>query len=206
MVHSVADLYHLTSEQLLSLERMGEKSATKILENIEGSKTRPLARVLNGLGIPFVGERTGQILADYFGDLNRIAIASADELQQAEEVGPKVAAAITDFFAEERNRTLVDRLREAGLTFTQEVRRKAVGALTGKTFVLTGTLPAMTRDEAKELIETAGGKVAGSVSKKTNYVVAGEDAGSKLTKAQELGVTVLDEAGLRAILNEGTAG
>jgi DNA ligase (NAD+) len=206
MVHSAADLYHLTAEQLLSLERMGEKSATKILDNIENSKKRPLARVLNGLGIPFVGERTGQILADYFGDLDKIAAASVQDLQQADEVGPKVATAIKDFFAEERNRTLVDRLRAAGLQFHQEVRRKAAGALTGLNFVLTGTLPNLTRDEAKDRIEAAGGKVVGSVSKKTNYVVAGEEAGSKLAKAQELGVAVLDETGLLAILSEGPGG
>jgi DNA ligase (NAD+) len=205
MVASVADLYQLTAEPLLSLERMGEKSAAKVLENIEGSKRRPLARVLNGLGIPFVGERTGQILADYFGDLDKIAAASVEELQQADEVGPKVATAIHDFFAEERNRRLVNRLRTAGLQFHQEVRRKAQGALTGLTFVLTGTLPTLTRDEAKERIEAAGGKVVGSVSKKTNYVVAGEDAGSKLAKAQELGVPIVDEDGFLSILNKDAA-
>ncbi len=199
-VKSAADLYHITLEQLLSLERMGEKSATKVLENIEKSKSRPLSRVLNGLGIPFVGERTGQILADFFGDLDKIAAASVEELQQAEEVGPKVAAAIHEFFAEEQNVDMVRRLREAGLQFTQEVRRKAVGTLAGKVFVLTGTLPTLTRDEAKERIEGAGGKVVGSVSKKTSFLVAGEEAGSKLTKAQELGVEILDEAGLLALL------
>lgn len=206
MVKSAADLYGLTAEEFLSLERMGEKSAAKVLENIGKSKSRPLPRVLNGLGIPFVGERTAQILADYFGDLDKIAEAGVAELQQAEEVGPKVAAAIHEFFAEERNRELVRRLREAGLRFTQEVRRKAVGALAGKTFVLTGTLPALTRDEAKERIEAAGGKVVGSVSRKTNYVVAGEEAGSKLAKARELGLPILDEAGLLAILNGEAAG
>lgn len=206
MVRSVADLYHLTAEQLLSLERMGEKSATKILANIEGSRSQPLARVLNGLGIPFVGERTGQILADYFGDLDKIAAAGVEELQQADEVGPKVATAIHEFFAEKRNRELVDRLRKAGLQFHQEVRRKAQGALKGLTFVLTGTLTTLTRDDAKDRIEAAGGKVAGSVSKKTNYVVAGEEAGSKLTKAQELDVPIIDEADLLAILNKGTFG
>jgi len=156
---------------------------------------------LNGLGIPFVGERTAQILADYFGDLDVIAKATVDELQQAEEVGPKVAAAIRDFFDEKRNLELVERLRAAGLQFTQEKKRKKVGTLNGLTFVLTGTLPTLTRDEAKERIEANGGKVVGSVSRKTNYVVAGDEAGSKLDKANELGIPVLDEAGLFAILD-----
>ena len=201
LVKSIADLYQLKAEQLEELERMGKKSAAKVISNIEHSRRQPLARVLNGLGIPFVGERTGQILADYFGDLDVIAKASAEELQLAEEVGPKVAAAIRDFFDEKQNQELVERLREAGLQFTQEKKRKKIGVLNGLTFVLTGTLPTLARDEAKERIETNGGKVVGSVSRKTNYVVAGEEAGSKLDKAKELGIPVLDEAGLFAILD-----
>jgi DNA ligase (NAD+) len=197
LVKSVADLYALKSEQLVPLERMAEKSAGKVIGNIERSRRQPLARVLNGLGIPFVGERTAQILADSFGSLDAIREASIDALQTADEVGPKVASSIHHFFAEEHNRILVERLRAAGLQFSQEVRRKEGGALAGLTFVLTGTLPAMTREEAKSRIEAAGGKVTGSVSKKTHYVVAGEDAGSKLDKARELGVEILDEAGLR---------
>jgi DNA ligase (NAD+) len=202
LVRGVSDLYKLTIGDLLQLERMGQKSAEKVLANIEGSRARPLARVLNGLGIPFVGERTAQILADTFGSIDAIASADLETLQQADEVGPKVAASIHDFFAEERNRALVEQLRKAGLTFTQEIRKRAEpGPLSGKSIVLTGTLPNLSREEAKERIEAAGGKVPGSVSKKTDYVVAGEDAGSKLDKARALGVPVIDEPALLAMLN-----
>jgi DNA ligase (NAD+) len=203
LLHSVADIYQLTEDQLLDLERMGKKSASKVLENIERSKARPLARVLNGLGIPFVGERTGQLLAEHFGSMDDLKEATAEQLQQVTEVGPKVAASITEFFGEQRNRDLVENLRAAGLQFTAPKVEKKLGALTGKTFVLTGTLPTLTREEAKERIENAGGKVAGSVSAKTHYVVAGEEAGSKLEKARTLNIPVLDEAGLFAILNSG---
>ena len=200
-VHNIADLYRLTSEQLLELNRMGKKSAAKIIQNIDASRSRPLSRVLNGLGIPFVGERTAQILSDHFGSLDEIGHASAEALQEAEEIGPKVADSIRQFFAEERNRELIERLRDAGLQFTAPKQRKKQGSLTGRTFVLTGTLPTLTREEAKARIETAGGKVVGSVSSKTSYVVAGEEAGSKLDKAQALNVPILDEAGLLAMLS-----
>ena len=203
LVHSVADIYKLTEDHLLQLERMGQKSASKIIQNIRLSKTRPLARVLNGLGIPFVGERTAQLLSDHFGSLDDLAAASIDQLQQVTEVGPKVADSISEFFAEARNRQLMENLRLAGLQFTAPKVVKKQGALTGKTFVLTGTLPTLTREEAKERIEAAGGKVGGSVSAKTHYVVAGEDAGSKLDKARTLNIPVLDEAALFAILNTG---
>ncbi len=196
LVKSIADLYELKLEQLVELERMGERSASKILANIERSREKPLARVLWGLGIPFVGERTAQILADTFGSLDRIAEADEETLQQAEEVGPKVARSIYQFFREPHNRELVERLRKAGLRFEQEVRKKEGGPLAGLTFVLTGTLPHLTREEAKVRIEAAGGKVAGSVSRKTSYVVAGAEAGSKLEKARELGIPVIDEAKL----------
>src|SRR5579884_91761 len=202
LVRSVADLYLLTEEQLLQLDRMGKKSATKIIQNIEGSKKQPLARVLNGLGIPFVGERTAQILAAHFGSLNAIAAASAETLQEVNEVGPKVAQAIRQFFDEPRNRELIERLRAAGLRFTGPREKKKTGPLTGLTFVLTGTLPSLKREEAKQLIEEGGGKVAGSVSKSTSFVIAGEDAGSKLAKARELGVPVRDEDGLLEMLGK----
>jgi DNA ligase (NAD+) len=206
IVSSVADLYSLKLEQLLQLERIGEKSATKILANIDRSRKQPLARVLNGLGIPFVGERTAQILADHFGSLDAIAAADLETLQEAEEVGPKVGDSIHQFFAEPRNRELVERLREAGLQFTGHKKVKAsAGPLAGLTFVLTGTLPHVSREEAKEMIEAAGGKVTGSVSKKTNYVVAGEEAGSKLDRARELGIEVLDEDALSAMLKKGVS-
>lgn len=196
MVNNVADIYDLTLDQLLQLERMGTKSAEKILRNIDASRKQPLPRVLNGLGIPFVGERTAQILADHFGSLDAIESADEDTLQQAEEVGPKVAESIRHFFHEPRNRHLVERLRQAGLTFYQETRKKIGGRLSGKTFVLTGTLPHLAREDAKSRIESAGGKVTGSVSKRTDYVVAGADPGSKLDKAKELGVPVIDETAL----------
>jgi len=200
LVKSVAEVYQLTAEKLMALERMGKKSADRIITNIEASRKQPLPRVLNGLGIPFVGERTAQILADTFGSLDEIASASVDALQEANEVGPKVAQSIRHFFDEPRNRELVERLRQANMTFTHEKKQRTQGAVEGLTFVLTGTLPTLKREEAKEMIEAAGGKVVGSVSKKTNYVVAGEEAGSKLDKARELNVAVLDEDQLRELL------
>ncbi len=200
LVKSVADIFDVTVEQLLELERMGQKSAEKVKANIDRSRKQPLPRVLNGLGIPFVGERTAQILADAFGSLDTIAHADEETLQQADEVGPKVSQSIQQFFHEPRNRELVERLRKAGLTFTHEIRKKSGGPLAGKTFVLTGTLPNLAREEAKARIESAGGKVSGSVSKKTNYVVAGAEAGSKLDKANELGIPVLGEPELLAML------
>lgn len=202
LVRSIADLYGLTLEQLTSLERMGKKSAEKILANIERSRSQSLARLLNGLGIPFVGERTGQFLAEAFGGLDEIARADEDTLQTAEEVGPKVATSIRRFFNESHNQELIERLRAAGLQFKQEKKKPTGGPLAGQTFVLTGTLPNLTREQAAEQIEAAGGKVTDSVSKKTHYVVAGEKAGSKLTKAQGLGIPILDEAALLDLLRQ----
>jgi DNA ligase (NAD+) len=200
LVESVADLYSLTLEKLMTLERMGKKSAGNILRNIENSKKNPQPRVLTALGIRFVGERTAVFLAEAFGSMDVIAGAGLEDLQRAEEVGPKVAESIFQFFREPRNRELVERLREAGLQFTYQSTRPKGGALKGLTFVLTGTLPNISREEATQLIETAGGKVSGSVSKKTSFVVAGEDPGSKIVKAQDLGVPVLDEEMLLALL------
>ncbi len=200
LVKSVADLYQLTAEQLAGLDRMGEKSAGNVVSNISDSRKLPLPRLLSALGIRFVGERTSELLAEHFGSLDGIAGATTEELQGAEEVGPKVAESILNFFAEPENRVLVERLRDAGLTFTHTIRRKTVGPLAGKTLVLTGTLPTLTRDAAKQLIEDAGGKVAGSVSRKTSYVVAGADAGSKLDKARDLAVPVIDEKELMDLL------
>jgi DNA ligase (NAD+) len=199
-VKSVADLYCLREEDLLGLERMGKKSADRILANIDASRRQPLPRVLNGLGIQFVGERTATTLAETFGSLDAIAAAGETELMAAPDVGPKVAHSIYRFFRTERSRELIERLRDAGLTFTHQMKEAASSApLAGKTFVLTGTLPGLTREEAKALIESAGGKVSGSVSKKTAYVVAGDEAGSKLDKAVELGVTVIGEDELRKL-------
>jgi len=202
MVKSVADLYDLKAEDLALLERMGAKSAGNVVRNIENSKKNPLPRVLAALGIRFVGERTAVFLAEAFGGMDRIAAASLEELQQAEEVGPKVALSISRFFSEPRNRELVERLRAAGLQFTGVSARPKGGPLQGLTFVLTGTLPLLSRDEAKRLIESAGGKVSASVSARTSFVVAGEDPGSKLVKARELGVAVLDEGQLRELIEK----
>jgi DNA ligase (NAD+) len=202
LVKSIADLYQLTVSQLRSLDRMGPKSAANIVENISRSRFMPLPRVLGSLGIRFVGERTAELLAEYFGSMEKIAAATAEELQQAQEVGPKVAESIQDFFREPHNKELVARLKHAGLMFDHIVIRKPAGPLMGKIFVLTGTLPTLKREEAKYRIEAAGGKVAAAVSKKTDFVVAGEDAGSKLDKAGALGITVISEADLLGILPE----
>jgi DNA ligase (NAD+) len=202
LVHAVSDLYSLTKEQLLGLERVGDKTAQALLDQIERSKQAGLARVLLGLGIRFVGERTAGLLAAHFGTIDALIAASEEELTRVNEVGPKVAEAIAEFFAEPRNVTLVEKLKAAGVVMTAE-KRLTTTTLEGLTFVLTGTLPRLTREQAKEMIESAGGKVSGSVSKKTSYVVAGEDAGSKLEKAESLGVKVLEEAGLLALLETG---
>ncbi|HUA97771.1 MAG TPA: NAD-dependent DNA ligase LigA [Terracidiphilus sp.] len=200
LVHSVADLYSLTEEQVVGLERFAEKSARTLLSEIEGSKKAGLARVLMGLGIRFVGERTAELLAQEFGSIDALMNASAEELERVEEVGPRVSEAIVEFFTRPANRTLVERFKEAGVDMTAEKKQRSA-KLAGLTFVLTGSLPTLTRDEAKAKIEAAGGKTAGSVSKKTSYVVAGEEAGSKLDKARELKVPVIDEAGLLALLD-----
>jgi DNA ligase (NAD+) len=192
LVKNVADLYRLTKDDLLTLDRMGDKSAENVLGEIEASKKLPLERVIYGLGIRFVGERTAQFLAEHFGSLDAIMKASAEELEEVNEVGPRIAESIVEFFGDEHNRKLVGDLRKAGLTFTGQKKEKGT-KLAGKTFVLTGTLARHTRDEAKKMIEDAGGRVSGSVSKKTDYVVAGADAGSKLDKARELGVSVISE-------------
>jgi len=194
LVRSIADIYDLTLDGLTSLERMGQKSAEKILANIEGSKASPLPRVMSGLGIAFVGERTAQILAETFGSMDALMKSSEEDLQRAEEVGPRVSQSIRAFFDEERNRELIERLRAKDLQFTYEIKRREGGRFAGKTFVLTGTLETMTREDGKAKIEAAGGKVTDSVSRKTDYVVAGDKAGSKLEKAQKLNVRVLSEA------------
>lgn len=198
LVKSIADIYELKVEDLAALDRMGQKSAERVMAGIAKSKTLGLPRVINGLGIPFVGERTGQILADHFGSLDALMAADEPTLQQAEEVGPKVSQSIIRFFEDEHNRALVGRLAVAGLTLTHQKVDRSGGPLAGLTFVITGTLPTLSRDEAKALIENAGGKVSGSVSKKTSYLVAGEEAGSKLDKARELNIPILDEAALQS--------
>ena len=199
LVRSVADLYKLTEEQLIGLDRFAEKSARTLLDEIQRSKKAGLARVIMGLGIRFVGERTAELLAQEFGSIEALENATPDELERVEEVGPRISSAIREFFTRPANLELVQALKEAGIDMTAEKKQRST-QLAGLTFVLTGTLPTLTRDEAKLRIEEAGGKTAGSVSKKTDYVVAGEEAGSKLDKALELKVPVIDEAGLLALL------
>jgi DNA ligase (NAD+) len=201
LVKDVADIYELTKEKLLTLERIGDKSAENLLAEIGQSRKLPLERVIFGLGIRFVGERTAEFLAEHFGSMDDLMRASLEELQEVNEVGPRVAASIHEFFAEPRNRKLVERLRKY-LTFTGKKRERGT-TLTGKTFVLTGTLANYSRDAAKRLIEDAGGKVSGSVSKKTDFVVAGDDPGSKLDKARELGVRVIDEKEMENLAKAG---
>jgi DNA ligase (NAD+) len=198
LVKNVADIYKLTKKDLLGLERFADKSAQNIIDEIERSKKLPLERVIYGLGIRMVGERTAQFLAEHFGSMEELETASVDELQNVNEVGPRIAESIVEFFSIAANRKLVERLREAGLTLTGQKKQRGT-KLAGKTFVLTGTLAHFTRDAAKKMIEDAGGKVAGSVSKKTDYVVAGADAGSKLDKAQELGIEVIGEKELESL-------
>ena len=199
LVKNVADIYKLTKADLLSLERFADKSAQNILDEIENSKKLPLERVIYGLGIRMVGERTAQFLAEHFGSMEALASASVEELQSVNEVGPKIAESIAEFFSNPANRKLVERLGEAGLAFKGQKKERGT-KLAGKTFVLTGTLARYTRDEAKKMIEDAGGKVTGSVSKKTDYVVAGADAGSKLEKARELGVKVIGEEKMQELI------
>ncbi|HUZ50640.1 MAG TPA: NAD-dependent DNA ligase LigA [Candidatus Dormibacteraeota bacterium] len=201
LVHDVSDIYHLSAQALERVPRLGPKSVQNLMRAIEDSKQRGLTRLLVGLGIRFVGEQTAAILALDFGSIDAIAQSSTEALQRCEGIGPEVAGSVVLFFAQAPNRAMVERLREAGIVMHGPVGRRANdGALAGKTFVLTGTLPTMTREEATEAIEALGGKVTGSVSKKTHYVVAGEAAGSKLTKAEQLGIPILDEEALRAML------
>jgi DNA ligase (NAD+) len=195
LIKNIADIYTLKDkrDQILALERVGEKSVDNLLDEIEKSRKLPLERVILGLGIGQVGTRTAELLAESFGDMDDLMDASVERLQEIQDVGPSVSASIREFFDEPTNRELVKRLEKYGLTF-KSVKKVRGTALAGKTFVLTGTLPTYSRDTAKKMIEDAGGKVSGSVSKKTDYVVAGEDAGSKLDKARDLGVKVIDEA------------
>lgn len=200
LVANIADVYALDAEKLAAVPRTGEKTIANLLRNIEASKKRGLARLLTGLGIRFVGTQTAQILADDFGSIDAIEASNEEELQRSEGIGPEVAKSVQLFFAQGANREMIERLRAAGVYMEAPKRqRRDDGELSGKTFVLTGTLPTLTRDEASELIVNAGGKVTGSVSKKTDYVVAGTDPGSKYAKAQQLGITILDEDGLRRL-------
>jgi DNA ligase (NAD+) len=198
LVRDPGDIYTVSREQLLELPLYADKKADLVLASVEGSKSRGLARLLVGLGIRHVGPPTARALAAAFGSVDAIAEASVEELTAAEGVGPVMAEAIRGWFASARNRSIVEKLRSAGVKTTEE-RVERTGPLAGKTFVLTGALPSLSREQATKLIEGAGGKVTSSVSKKTDYVVAGESPGTKLARAQEFGVTVIDEAALRAL-------
>ena len=202
-VQNPADVYELTNQELASLDRMGDKSANNLVAAIETSKSTTLPRFLYALGIREVGEATAASLASHYGKLDSIMSASEEELQNVGDVGPIVASRIRAFFEEAHNRAVIESIRKAGVTWSESdpVAIPSDGALHGKTFVLTGTLPSMTREEAKEKIQLLGGKVTGSVSSKTHFVVAGEKAGSKLSKAEKLGVSIIDEAGLLKLLS-----
>ena len=196
LARDVADLYRLTVAELMTLERMGEKSAQNFLDGIAASKSRDAWRMLFGLGILHVGEGVAKSILRSFGSLDDLFAAGIDRLSEVEDVGEVIAESIAQWHADSRNRQLVERLRQAGLNFQSSIyaAASAAGPFSGRTFVLTGTLPSLTREEATARIEARGGKVSGSVSKKTDFVLAGAEAGSKLEKAQKLGVKVIDEA------------
>jgi DNA ligase (NAD+) len=204
LVKSIPDLYHLKLDDLIALERMGKKSAQNLLDGIAASKDRGLVHLLTGLGILHVGEHVAELLATHLTSMDRLMNASADELTRVPGIGPERAESIHKFFHSESGRKVIDDLRATGLKLTEDARPKATSGrtdLTGKTFVVTGTLSRYGRDEIESLIKSLGGKAAGSVSKKTDYIVAGEKAGSKLDKAKELGVTVLTEEAFEKLIS-----
>ena len=203
LIHDSADLYYLTREELLTIERMGEKSADNLLKSLEKSKNCSLAALIFSLGIPLVGLTVAKILAKEFGSIEKLKQASYDDLVAIDAVGTKIAQSITEYFAQESNSDFLARLEQAGIMMQEEhTEKQTKEAFAGKTFVLTGTMVAMDRKTAQEKIESLGGKASSSVSKKTNYVVAGENAGSKLTKAEELGITILSEDEFLRLLEE----
>lgn len=201
LVKNIADIYDLDEKKLANVPRTGEKTISNMMRNVEASKKRGLARLLTGLGIRFVGTQTAQILADDFGSIDALERASIEDLRKSEGIGPEVASSVHLFLQQRANLEMIERLRNAGVVMTAPKRAKATnGKLAGKTFVLTGALPNLTREDATGLIQQAGGKVTGSVSKKTDYVVAGDDPGTKYAKAQELGIEILDEDALQRLL------
>ena len=202
LIHELPDIYKLELEQLINLDRMAEKSAQNLLDAIEKSKNTTLPRFIYALGIRNVGESTAKDLASFYGDLDEIMKQTEDNLQLVPDIGPTVAKSISDFFKQNKNRELIQSLRKLGINWPKhDIKKSISGIFAGKTFVLTGTLPSMSREEAKSIIEMNGGKVAGSVSKKTDYVVAGSDAGSKLTTAQELGIKVISQDELLELMD-----
>jgi DNA ligase (NAD+) len=199
LIKKVSDLYRLTEDDLITLERFAEKSAANLIAAIENSKKAPLARLINALGIRYVGEATAQLLAQHFDSLEKLAEAGEEELLQVEGIGPQVAQGIREYFQNAKNRQLLEELKDLGVQPLPPEKPPA-GPLAGKTFVFTGGLEQFSREEAKALVTARGGKVSSSVSAKTDYVVAGADPGSKLAKARELGVTILDEAAFRDMI------
>jgi DNA ligase (NAD+) len=204
LIADVADIYDLTADRLTELERFGETSAQNLIDAIGESKEQPFGIVLFALGFPGVGYVTAQALAEHFETVDRLLEASAEQIEAVEGVGPILAEQLSEELADDENLELISRLRERGLRFELSAaeRRAETGPLDGKTFVITGTLPSLSRDEATSLIRRAGGKVTGSVSKKTDHVLAGDNPGSKLAKAETLGVDVIDEDALRAMLGD----
>ena len=201
LVKDPAGLYKLDLKTLAALERMAEKSAQNLLDEISASKSNSLARLIYALGIRFVGERTAQLLSDHFGSMSKLAEATTDELTQVEEVGPKVAEGVAEFFSEGANRKLIEHLRAAGVNMKEERKEPKSAKLAGLTFVFTGTLEHRSREDAEALVASHGGKAGSSVSKKTSYVVVGADPGSKYDKAKSLGVKILDEPQFEKLLN-----
>ena len=202
LVASYADVYKLTQEQLERVDRMAEKSAANLIAQIERSKTRDFWRLVYGLGIRHVGERGAQALAGSFGTMDALMTASKEQLQAVPDIGPVVATAVREYLDQPQNQALIRELAAAGLNMEAPITASSTpGPLSGKTFVLTGTLPTLSREAATEAIQSRGGKVTGSVSKKTDYVVAGADPGSKLAKAEALGISVLDEAAFRSLVS-----
>jgi DNA ligase (NAD+) len=202
LVHDVADLYFLKREDLLELEGFADKSVDNMLAAIEASKGRPFARLLTALGIRFVGSEVARILAQNFPSMQALMAADRESLQTLEGIGPRIAESVVDYFSIDRNRKLIDKLAKAGVNMGGEVAPRRVGPLAGLTFVITGTLPSMSREQAKALIESQGGKVTGSVSAKTSYLLVGADPGStKTLAAQKLGVKTIDEAGLQRLVD-----
>jgi DNA ligase (NAD+) len=201
LITTYADLYDLTVDQILPLERMGEKSAKNLIDALNKSKEQPFEKVLFGLGIRFVGSTVAKDLARAFGSIDNIISATPEELSAVDSIGPKIADSVHDFFKSEQNLNIVGKLRSAGLQFESQEQPLTNGVFKGKTFVLTGTLPTLGRKEASEIIENHGGRTSSSVSKKTDFVLAGESAGSKLEKAKKLDVTILSEDDLFSMIN-----
>ena len=204
LIKDVGDIYYLEREQLLNLERMGDKSVENLLAAIERSKTNGLARIIFVLGIPLVGERGGKILGGHYKSIDELAGASEEDLMEIDEIGQKMAENIVAFFQVEENQKLIDKLKNAGVVVEVEKEDSEIldSSLEGVTFVLTGTLASLSRKQASQLIEDRGGKVSSSVSKNTTYVLAGKEAGSKLQKAESLGIIILDEEDFLGMINK----